>query len=98
MASCEAYSSRTCEQVTTMPRWLPIINPREAAVLSQLGWQEDRDYAVTPDLDDALLPVTIDVDAIASLPDPYPERRSLAYCWRSWPPRHTDECGCERAS
>jgi hypothetical protein len=28
--------------------------------------------------------------------DPYPERRSPDYCWRSWPPRHTDECGCVR--
>lgn len=31
------------------------------------------------------------------LPDPYPERRSPDYCWRSWPPRHTDKCGCEQA-
>ena len=29
--------------------------------------------------------------------DPYPERRSPEYCWRSWPPRHTDECGCDIA-
>jgi hypothetical protein len=29
-------------------------------------------------------------------PDPYPERRMPSYCWRSWPPRHTDECGCDQ--
>ncbi len=28
------------------------------------------------------------------LPDPHQERRSPEYCWRSWPPRHTSECGC----
>jgi hypothetical protein len=34
------------------------------------------------------------LEAIRNLPDPYPERRLPEYCWRSWPPRHTDECGC----
>jgi 8-oxo-dGTP pyrophosphatase MutT (NUDIX family) len=30
----------------------------------------------------------------ADMPDPYPERRSPDYCWKSWPPQHTDDCGC----
>lgn len=39
-------------------------------------------------------PYQLDLDAIRRLPDPYPERRLASYCWRSWPPRHTDTCGC----
>lgn len=31
---------------------------------------------------------------LPSLPDPYPERRGPEYCWRNWPPRHDDACGC----
>jgi len=39
----------------------------------------------------------LDLTAIIAASDPYPERRSPGYCWRSWPPRHTGECGCEAA-
>lgn len=28
--------------------------------------------------------------------DPYPERHRPEYCWSSWPPVHTDACGCPR--
>ncbi len=31
---------------------------------------------------------------VAPWPDLYPDRRAPGYCWRSWPPRHTDTCGC----
>jgi hypothetical protein len=28
------------------------------------------------------------------IPDPHPERRLPGYCWKNWPPEHSDDCGC----
>jgi len=34
-----------------MTRWLPVINSRTAEVLGELlGWVEDRDYWLSPDM------------------------------------------------
>jgi hypothetical protein len=39
----------------------------------------------------------LDACMLATLPVAHPERLSPDYCWRSWPPYHTDTCGCEPA-
>ena len=79
---------------TWEPRHLPgvvmatISEDLAKGILIDVAVESAGDMCLKADLDDG--PVASGLFP----PDPYPERRSPDYCWKSWPPRHTDECDC----